>query len=156
MSEVRIDIGENHERIIRVTLGLLDEALCQFEYWAEGYEKHSVIFHERNMLSVEQRQAVLRDVEAARVLLTEIRDSLGLRPVVKSADGSIRGSCLVLNSYLIELGPKYLKGYGKPPEELVEFLEPSVGCLMACLERILTTVTRKEPIRSRRESDHAL
>jgi hypothetical protein len=144
MSEGRIEISENHERIIRITLGLLDEALCGFEHWAQGHETHSVLFHERNMLSTKQREALLRDVEAARTLLTKIRDSLGLKPVIKNVDGSIRGSCMVLISDLIELGPKYLKGYGEPPEELARFLEPSLDGLMTSLERILTAVTRNE------------
>ena len=141
-----IEISENHARIIRITLGLLDEALCGFEYWAEGQEKHSVLFHECNNLSPEDRQAILQEIEAARALLIGIRDSLGLNPVVRNADGSIRGSCLALTSDLIELGPKYLKGYGAPSAELVEFLEPGVARLIACIEKILRTVSRMNSV----------
>ncbi len=134
--EDKIVIRQSHRRAIAVTLTLFDEALCGFDRWAEGQEVRSVFFEILNPLSDEQRKRLLIELTELRKLLLEIRDFLGLDRTVDSAPKMIVGKCAVMWSSIVELEGRYLKGYGKVPNALEEYLNPRAKQLIEELRLI--------------------
>jgi len=136
-----VQIGENHERGISVTLYLLDQALCEFEQWAQGRQVRSVLYEVRNTLSVEQRRRILDEIAHMRQILVEIRDALALEGNIKSVVRVITAQCAVLWVHLVELEGKRLLRYGEPPLELANYLDPKVGDLIERLKNIADIVS---------------
>lgn len=130
-------MGQNHRRIIAITLTLLDEALCEFQGWARGREVHSVLYHERNRLSAVQCCQVENLVQEMRTILAEMQNALGLDTRIKDASDAIRGACFGLWESLVELEGKYLSAYGAPSESLVAFVEPRAKQLIAHLNAVV-------------------
>lgn len=145
-----IQVGPNHRRGISTTLTFLDEALCQFEEWAEGRERGSVLYQERNTLSPEQREALLGEIARLRSLLRDARDRLGLTARTQDAVQAIWGSGSALREHIVELEAKHLRRYGKVSPDLAAFLDPHVEELLAGIDRILTVVN---PPSSEKERD---
>jgi len=106
-------MSENHRRGISVTLGLLEQALCEFEEWAKGREVRSVLYEEHNDLAEGQREEILREVESMRRVLRQMKHFLDLKDICRSAKGEIWARCSALWEGLVELEGKYLKRYGE-------------------------------------------
>lgn len=140
MKPRRIVLGNNHKRGISTTLGLLDEALCEFESWANGRETRSALYREKNDLSPERREKILGEVAQMRDMLRELRDTLGLDGTVRSATKEIWGRCLGLWDHLAELETRYLRRYGEPPPGLAEYLDPKAVRLLELLQGISSLV----------------
>ena len=131
-----MQLGENFKRGIETTLVSLDEALCEFELWANGRELRSVLCSERNKLSPAQREAILSEVAGMREMLRELRDDLGLEGRIRGGANNISGTCAVLSVNLEELKGRHLGRYGEPPPELLEYLDPRIKSLMTSLNHI--------------------
>jgi len=136
-----IQITENHKRGINSALCLLDEMLCEFEQYARGRESHSVFYQEQNMLSAKQKNQLLREIEVMRVLLREVKDTLGLKGKVESVPRKISSHCSSFWEVLVETAGKYLKRYGDVSPELFEFLDPRMEQLIEHLQ-CLSELTR--------------
>ena len=130
-------VSENHLRGISTTLALLDETLAGFERWARGEESLGVLYHEHNSLAPPQRRAIRAEVRHIRQRLRELRDALHLDVKSCNAADLIWAWCWTLLEPLHELSGKHLRRYGKPPPELVEYLNPRVAQLCRHVENIL-------------------
>jgi hypothetical protein len=133
-----IEISENHRRAISAILAMLDQALCQFKRWAEGYEAHSVLYSERNTLAPRQRQEILRVVQDTQGLIERLRDDLSLQRDVLITANAIRGHCSILWESLEEIQTRYLRGYGEPPPGLAAYLDPKVAQLIGYIRKLST------------------
>jgi hypothetical protein len=131
-----MQLGESFKRGIEITLVALDEALCDFEQWAQGREQQSVFYSERNTLSAAQRDEILSEVAGMREMLRELQDDLGLEGRIRCGANDIWGKCAVLTVNLEELKGKHLARYGKPPRGLVEYLDPRIKRLIASINHI--------------------
>lgn len=140
-----MQLGESFKRGIEITLVALDEALCDFEQWAQGREQRSVFYSERNALSPTERNTILSEVAGMREMLREIKDDLGLEGRVRDGANDIWGKCAILAVNLEELKGKHLAGYGEPPPELVKYLDPRMERLIASLNHIFR-LTEKSKI----------
>ena len=140
-----MQLGESFKRGIEITLVALDEALCEFEQWAQGREQQSVFYSERNTLSAAQRDEILSEVAGMREMLRELQIGLGLEGRVRGGANDIWGKCAILAVNLEELKGKHLAGYGEPPPELVEYLDPRMERLIASLNNIFR-LTEKSKI----------
>jgi len=140
-----IQIGPNHRRGIGTTLTFLDEAVSEFEEWAEGRERISVLYRERNTLSPRQRRAVLSEVTRVRRLLRDLQDRLGLTPRTQDAVQAIWGRGSALREHIVELEAKHLRRYGKVNPDLAAYLDPRVEELLGCIDDILTIVNPPTP-----------
>lgn len=67
------ELSQGHKNTIATTLAVLDEALCEFEQWAEGREIKSIFYREANELQPEQREAIKNQVARLREKLMEMR-----------------------------------------------------------------------------------
>jgi len=137
-----MQLGENFKRGIETTLVVLDEALCEFEEWANGRERRSVFYSDRNTLSARQRDVILSEVAGMRKMLQELKDDLGLEGRVRGGANDIWGKCAILAVNLEEMKGKHLARYGNPPRDLVEYLDPRVKRLIATVNRIFRLVDK--------------
>jgi len=137
-----MQLGDNFKRGIEMTLVALNEALCEIEEWAKGRERRSVFYSERNTLSDAQREEILSEVAGMREMLRELRDDLGLEGRVRGVANDIWGKCAVLAVNLEGLKGRHLARYGKPPEELVEYLDPRIKRLITSINHIFRLVEK--------------
>jgi hypothetical protein len=131
-----IRITENHKRGIKWPLYLLDKTLCDFEQYAQGRQKRSVLYHQLNTLSDKQRKQLLSEIEVVKKLLSEIKDKLGLEIEEENIARDITGRCASLWVILTETTSKYLKQYGDVPPELSDFLDPIIEQIISHLQHV--------------------
>lgn len=121
---------------IRVTLLLLDEALCEIEEWANGRARQSVMVHEHNELSDQQRTGIIETVLRARTTISELKDLIGLRGETADAAGRIRALCSSVWPHLVELQGKHIKRYGRASPRTTELLTDRSAELIQALGEI--------------------
>lgn len=137
MSKERFsDLGPNHRRSIRATMRILDEILCEFEEVAEGRERKSLFFAERNDLSADQRRALAERVARMRAVMREVRDDLGFRPQREDLSQSVYGKASAFWVHLVETGARHLLRYGDMPEGFGTYLDPRIDALIEDLNAI--------------------
>jgi hypothetical protein len=130
------NLGEAHSSRIRITLTLLDEALVKFEELARGREIRSVLYHETNNLDSDRRAGLLADIACIRGIMQELRDDLQLEAGSQDIAKTIRGQCYILWVDVLEMTGKYLRGFGEPPPELVDYLDPKAHRILEYLDHI--------------------
>ena len=131
-----IQITENHKCGITCSLYLLDKMLCEFEQYARGRQRRSVLYQQQNTLSDKQRKQLLSEIEVMKKLLGEIKNALDLEIEEESIASDIVGRCASLWVVLTETTSKYLKRYGDVPSELSNFLDPIIERLINHILRI--------------------
>ncbi len=137
-----IELSWKHKNSIATTLTFLDEALCEFEQWAQGREIKSVFYGEKNELLPDQREAILIQVASIRERLQELKDGLKLEARPRSVASSIWSQCSALWVNLVEVTSEHLERYGEPPAGLAEYLDPRVAELIALTNEILRVVKK--------------
>ena len=135
-------ISDNHRRSISSTLGLLDERLCRFERWAKCRTAKGPLYEERDDLDEDQKQAILAQIAAARAILAEMRDELGLKQQEASVRKLIGSQCAWFWESLVELESKHLNRYGEVPAGFATCFDPKVKLLIECLEAISAIARR--------------
>jgi hypothetical protein len=137
------DLSESHRSRIRITLTLLDEALCKFVEWAQGREIRAVLYAEDNDLSPRQREEILAGVNDIRQLMGELRDDLELEIHSQSATKAIIASCYILWVDVLESTGKHLRGFGEPPQELVNYLDPKLHRILQYIDSIKVLLSNR-------------
>jgi hypothetical protein len=130
------NLSEGHSSRIRITLTLLDEALVKFEEWARGREVRSILYREKNNLDPERRAGLLADIAGIRRVMKDLRDDLHLQAGSQDIAKTIRGHCYILWVDVLEMTGKYLRGFGEPPPELVDYLDPKAYQILQYLDHI--------------------
>jgi hypothetical protein len=110
--------------------------LCEFEQYARGRQRRSVLYQQQNTLSDKQRKQLLSEIEVMKKLLGEIKNALDLEIEEESIASDIVGRCASLWVVLTETTSKYLKRYGDVPSELSNFLDPIIERLINHILRI--------------------
>ncbi|MGA9754009.1 MAG: hypothetical protein WBV23_02575 [Desulfobaccales bacterium] len=136
------NLSEAHRSRIRITLTLLDEALVKFEEWAQGREVRSVLYHETNNLDPNGRAGLLAAIACIRGIMRELRDDLHLEAGSQDIAKTIQGHCYILWVDVLELTGKYLGGFGEPPPELVDYLDPKAHRILQYLDHIKALLTK--------------
>lgn len=136
------NLSEAHRSRIRITLTLLDEALVKFEEWAQGREVRSLLYREENTLHREERAALLTDIAGIRRIIKELRDDLHLETCCLDIAKNIRGHCYILWVDILEMTGEYLRGFGEPPPELVDYLDPKAHQILQYLDHIKRLLTK--------------
>jgi hypothetical protein len=130
------NLSEAHHSRIRITLTLLDEALVKFEEWARGREVRSILYREANTLDPDRRAGLLADIAGIRGIMQELRDDLQLQAGSQDITKTILGQCYILWVDVLEMTGKYLRGFGEPPPELVDYLDPKAHRILQYLDHI--------------------
>jgi hypothetical protein len=136
------NLSEAHRSKIRITLTLLDGALVNFEAWAQGREVRSLLYREENNLDPARRSGLLADIAGIRRLIQELRDDLHLEASSQDIAKTIRGHCYLLWVDVLELTGKYLRGFGEPPPELLNYLDPRAYRILQYLDHIKALLTK--------------
>ncbi len=136
------NLSEAHRSRIRITLTLLDEALVKFEEWAQGREVRSVLYHETNNLDPDRRAGLLAAIASIRGIMRELRDDLHLEAGSQDIAKTIQGHCYILWVDVLEMTGKYLRGFGEPPSELVDYLDPKAHRILQYLDHIKALLTK--------------
>jgi hypothetical protein len=131
-----LNLSEAHRSRIRITLTLLDEALVKFEAWAQGREVRSVLYCEENTLDSERRAGLLADIAGIRLIMQELRDVLHLKASPQDIAKTMRAHCYILWVDVLEMTGKYLRGFGEPPPELVDYLDPKAYRILQYLDHL--------------------
>lgn len=129
-NETSFDLSWSLKNSIVTNLTILDEALCEFEQWAQGREIRSVFYKEENELTPEEQEWLKSRVAEIRERLQSIKDTLKLQEKTHSAKTHMWGQCSVLWVNLVDLTSKHLKRYGALPPGLTEYLDPKVDELI--------------------------
>jgi len=137
-------MNENQRRGIATTLRLLDEALCRFEEWAQGRERHSVLYHEHNDLSPEQRRRLLEVTARFRRCIERMRDDLDLEPSLQTASSDIWGTCSGFWENLVELESRHLRRYGEVSPSLARYVDKAAPELVHHLEDVLVVLAGRK------------
>jgi hypothetical protein len=130
------NLDDSHRTRIRITLTILDEALSNFAEWAQGRAVRAILYAEDNDLSPRQKEGLLAAVDNIRHIMRELRDELELEINPQSVTKNIQGSCHILWVDVLEMTGKYLRGFGKPPQELVDYLDPRAHQILHYLDQI--------------------
>jgi hypothetical protein len=136
------DLSEAHHSRIRITLTLLDEALVKFEEWARGREVRSIFDREKNTLDPDRRAGLLADIASIRRIMQDLRDDLHLRAGSQDIAKTIRGQCYILWVDVLEMTGKYLRGFGEPPPELVDYLDPKAHRILQYLDHLKALLSK--------------
>ena len=136
------NLSEAHHSWIKITLTLLDEALVKFEEWARGREVRSVLYHETNNLDPDRRAGLLADIAAIRGIMQELRDDLHLEAGSQDIAKTMLGHCYILWVDVLEMTGKYLRGFGEPPPELVNYLDPKAHRILQYLDHLKALLTK--------------
>lgn len=136
------NLSEAHLSRIRITLTLLDEALVKFEEYAQGREVCSVLYCEKNTLDPERRNGLLADIAAIRGIMQELRDGLHLKASSEDIAKTMQAHCYILWVDVLEMTGKYLRGFGDPPPELVDYLDPKAHRILQYLDHIKASLTK--------------
>lgn len=135
------DLSEAHRSRIRITLTLLDEALVKFEEWAQGREVRSVLYLETNNLDPDKRAGLLADIAYIRGIIQELRADLHLEAGSQDIAKTMLGHCYILWVDVLEMTGKYLRGFGEPPPELVDYLDPKAHRILQYLDHLKALLT---------------
>lgn len=119
-------LNENHKRCLTVTLGLLDRTLCELRLLAERRGISSVLHHEYNPLSPQQRETLSSFLNEIQSVIRELRDALGLEKQVVNTAKLIRSYCSSAWEQTLDLHSRPLRGYGELPPETAAFLDPKI------------------------------
>lgn len=136
-------LNTGHRNSITTTLTALDEALCEFEQWAQGREIKSILYREDNSLQPDQREAIRNQVVRIREKLLELKDGLQLEGSSRSVGQSIWSQCSMLWVSLIELTSRHLRGYGEVSAALAEYLDPRVAELIELTNGISRAIKKR-------------
>ncbi len=137
------ELSSKYKRTIGTTLTHLDRVVCEFEEWAKGRQRHSVLYFESNDLSSPQCEALLAQVVEIRELLSELKSAFGLQEHVESVTQSIWSHCSSLWATLSEIDSKHLKGYGDAVPGFAEYWAPRGAEIEAHLDLVLNILRKR-------------
>ena len=100
---VAIKVSENHRRSISITLQLIDQALCEWDDWANGRLQSGIMYRQLDTLSVVQKHELQNKIGKVRQLITRLRDDLDLEPKNVGTARSIAARASLLWEMLTEL-----------------------------------------------------
>ena len=89
-----IELSENHRRSISITLQLVDQALCEWDDWANGRVQSGIMYRQLDTLSPVQKHQLQKKITKVRQLVVRLRDDLGLEPKNTATSHSIIGQAV--------------------------------------------------------------
>jgi len=75
-----------------------------------------------------------------------LRDDLHLEARPQDIAKTIRAQCYLLWVDVLEITGKYLRGFGEPPPELVDYLDPKADQILQYLDDIKASLTKSAPL----------
>jgi hypothetical protein len=130
-------IGPNHRRVISVRLRLLEEYSLHL---LELFEPLEAELTTRDPLPAGMTERMEREIAALQSRIREMKSELGLELSERSARREAAALVSTMITYVEELHPHYLKGYGAMPEPISHYLKERLKALTETLNRISRTL----------------
>ncbi len=130
-------IGPNHRRVLSVRLRLLEEYSLQL---LELFRPLETELTSRPPLPQGVAKQVEREVAALQSRIREMKAELDLERSHRSARCEAAALISTMITYVEELHPRYLKGYGSIPDPLSRYLKESLKGFSETLDRISRTL----------------
>jgi hypothetical protein len=147
-----IELSENHRRSVSITLQLVDQALCEWDDWANGRVRSGIMYRQLDTLSAIQKLELQKKVTKVRQPIVRLRDDLDLEPKNVATSQSIIGQASLLWEMLTELNARGLQGYGNAPADLGRYLDPIGEQLCFEVNEIARLFSISSAIRSQKQS----
>jgi len=133
-------LSANHKRALETALTMLDELLVSIEKWVDGNQYQSVLYEEKNDLSVSQRKALKKQILVLKASLEAAKKDLGLTKTTQSALNDIWSRVASFRENVMELGARHLKRYGSLHHETAEYMDKLSEKLLLQLDGILEII----------------
>lgn len=131
--QLRSEIGPNHRRVLSVRLRLLEEYSLQL---MELFQPLESVLTSRSPLPAEMIAEMESEIAALQSRISEMKQDLGLEQSSRSAMREAAALISTMTTYVEELHPRYLKGYGSIPDPLSRYLKECLKGLSQTLNKI--------------------
>jgi hypothetical protein len=133
-------IGKNHRRVISVRLRLLEEYSLRL---LELFEPLEAELTSRPPLPKGMGEQMEREIAALQSKIRDMKAELGLEHSHRSARREAAALVTTMITYVEELHPHYLKGYGEMSEPISRYLKERLKGLVEALDKINRTLKDK-------------
>ena len=135
-------LSDSIKRAIWSSLSIVEELLLELENLVQDEE--DLIFIEiKNTINSEKREIIKKEIEEIRDSLKDIKKTLNLKKDSIDNTNLILSKCAKLWEILCDSETKKLKGYGTPPENLSDYLDPIIYKIIHKIEFIRDLVSKK-------------
>lgn len=130
-------ISPNYRRVISVRMRLLEEYSLKL---LELFCPVESVLTSRTPLSEKKAEKIENEVAAFRSRIRKMKDELGLEREHRSSMREAAALVSTMITYVEELHPRYLKGYGSMSEPVDRYLEECMKGLSETIEKIDRTL----------------
>lgn len=130
-------IGSNHRRVISVRLRLLEEYSLRLLELFEPLESELTT---RDPLPKGMTHQMEREIATLQSRIRNMKADLGLEHSERSARREAAALVSTMITYVEELHPRYMKGYGSMPEPVSHYLIERLKALTETLDKISRTL----------------
>jgi hypothetical protein len=130
-------IGQNHRRVLSVRLRLLEEYSLRL---MELFQPLEAELTSRSSLPREMAEELKNQIAALRSKIRDMKAELGLEHSHRSGRREAAALISTMITYVEELHPRYLKGYGSLPDPISRYLKESLKGLTETLDKINRTL----------------
>jgi len=130
-------IGHNHRRVLSVRMRLLEEYSIRL---LELFRPHESVLTSRSPLPGEMAEAMESEIAALHSRIRDMKAELGLEHSRRSARREAAALVSTMVTYVEELHPRYLKGYGSIPDPISRYLKDCLKGLTESLDKISRTL----------------
>ena len=130
-------IGQNHRRVISVRMRLLEEYSLRL---LELFEPLEAELTTRTPLPRGMTEQMEREIASLQSKIHAMKTELDLEHSRRSARREAAALVSTMITYVEELHPRYLKGYGSIPDPVSRYLKESLKGLSDALEKINRTL----------------
>jgi len=126
-------ISQNHRRVISVRMRLLEEYSLKL---LELFRPFESVLTSRSPLPQEKTEAIESEIAAFRSRIRDMKAELGLEHAHRSARREAAALISTMITYVEELHPRYLRGYGAVPDPMDHYLKECLKDLSETLDKI--------------------
>jgi hypothetical protein len=133
-------IGENHRRVLSVRMRLLEEYSSRL---LELFQPVESLLTSRPPLPQGMKERMEGEVAELHSRIHRIKADLGLEQSRRSARREAAALVTTMITYVEELHPRYLKGYGSIPEPVGSYLKECLTGFLEALDKINQTLKER-------------
>lgn len=130
-------ISQNHRRVISVRMRLLEEYSLKL---LELFRPFESALASRSPLPPEKTEAIEQEIGAFQARIRDMKTELGLEHAHRSARREAAALVSTMMTYVEELHPRYLKGYGSISDPMDRYLKECLKDLSKTLQKINRTL----------------
>jgi hypothetical protein len=130
-------IGQNHRRVLSVRMRLLEEYSNRL---LELFKPFDTALTSRSPLPQGMMEQMESEIASLHTRIVDMKADLGLEHSHRSARREAAALVSTMMTYVEELHPRYLKGYGSIPDPVSRYLKECLKGLLETLDKINRTL----------------